>query len=284
MTYSLYPDWTGNKVKMPSWFIRSGLQKKTPIVRRLYASASKWEQAERDGLHSLAPIIVAFNKEPREIKKIVGGVYWREIRQSKTKSNVDRLTLMMLGGWSIDEAMTFPAKTRKHAKSFLHVGKSTLLMACKLSEKHGDLSEQLIIARDVQRMGGKICPEWGRKRLKREHDSLIVKKIMDNSDPTPWSKPWFFECNGYTFSLLKSESELVLEGALQRHCSRSYAAMCRSGKEFVFSIQGRERATCSWGRGESGIQVKGFANTAVSEDCVNASIAARKEFSSRRKS
>lgn len=74
------------------------------------------------------------------------------------------------------------------------------------------------------------------------------------------------------------KTELVIEGATQRHCVRSYARACRLGAEVVMKIDGVERATCSWRVGDSLIQVQGFANSQVSGECHKAAQAARAAF------
>lgn len=283
MARTLYPLWSGPRVALPEWVIRHGLVKYRPIVQRVYASADHWQQAEADGLGNIAPVLVRFNKSPSELRREVGGEAWKTIHHASLKSNVDRLVLTMIGGWSFEEAMIFPAKERKAAKSYLDLGKSVLMLACRLSRDTGDLKNQIIIARDVQRLGGQLDQSWGRKRLKREHDALVLKNIVGQSNPTPWADAWFCDVGPFSFSLLKSETELAIEGGTQRHCAGSYAKDCRAGKEVVLRVEGPERATCSWSVGDFGIQVKGFANGKVSDACVKAAKEARLAYQSRNK-
>lgn len=278
MANTLYPDWTGPQVALPNWVFRYGLTRWRPLIQRIYAASPHWQQADADGLTNIAPVLVKFNKSPKEIKAEIGGEAWKSVHHASLKTNVDRLVLCMVGGWSFEEAMQFPAKERKRAKTFLGRSKTAVLHACRLAGETGDIFAQLTIAEDVQRMGGTLDLTWGRKRLKREHDALVMKRIMQSADPTPWAEPWFHDEGDYSFSLLKSAAELAIEGATQRHCVSSYARSCRDGKDVVLRIDGAERATCSWRRGESYMQVKGFANTSVSMACLSAAIAARKAF------
>jgi|GEM_PF-5907428 len=266
---------------LPSWVEMYGLRKNAALVGRVYASAPIWQQAEADGLSNISPIIVKFNRTPQDIKRRVGSEAWKMVHRSSKKTNVDRLVLCLLGGWTFEEALIFPAKERKRAKGFLRRSKSAMLLACRLAARANDLQAQLILAEDLQRMGGTLDQTWGRKRLKREHEALVMKKMMDKADPTPWAKSWFHDVGDFTFSLLKSESELMMEGALQRHCVRSYAAKCRDGKEVVLRIEGAERATASWRIGERGIQVAAFSNTEVSDDCKKAAGWARQAYERR---
>lgn len=273
---ALYPDWDALNVELPDWVVRHGLRKCNKLVGQVYASAKIWQQAKEDGIANVAPIIVKFNKSPQEIRQEIGGLYWKQIHHATTKANVDRLVLMVIGGWTLDEAMLFPIKGKTSAKMYIgNYGKTALLHACRLSAKGGDFRDQLTIAQDVQRMGGVIDPCWGRKRLKKEHDALVVKRMFDRTDSTPWAKSWFFDVGAYSFALLKSETDLAIEGATQRHCIASYASACRSGRETALRIDGAEHATCSWKKGDSQIQVKGFANSQVSAECIAAAKEAR---------
>ncbi|MEL6646983.1 MAG: hypothetical protein AAFQ05_04650 [Pseudomonadota bacterium] len=206
-----------------------------------------------------------YNAPPAEIKKTVGGHNWHKLRTSSTKANVNRMVLRLVGGWSFEEAMEWPAHERRHAKSFLKFStKSVLLIACRHTQPGERLLDNYRLAEDFVRLGGTIYLTWGRKRLKREHDALAVKRALDSSDPTPWANPWYFDIGGYTFTLLESEAELAIEGASQRHCCRSYAQACRYGTETAFSIIGPERATMSWNSRLDALQVKSFANGPVS--------------------
>ena len=276
---TLYPDWTGPKTALPPWVLNFGLLKCRPILSRVYLSAAKWQQAEQDGIGNVAPMIVHFNADPRGIKELVGREVWRKIHHATLKSNVDRLVLCRLAGWTIEEAMLFPTKGRRRARAFLEHGKSALLLACRLARHTDEIREFLIMAQDVQRMGGNPDPAWGRKRLRREHDALALKRAFDSCDPTPWARPWYHDVGAYSFALLKSESELAMEGACQRHCVRSYARACRAGTDVVLRIDGAKRATCSWRVGDRAIQVKGFANSKVSAECLAAAKKARAAYS-----
>ena len=278
MSDNLYPDWEQQRFALPNWFTRYGLGQFTCMKAEVYSCAKKLQQLDADGLSNLAPIVVLFGANPAEIRAKIGGEKWKILHHSTTRANVDRFVLCRIAGWTLDEALTFPTKSPRRAKSFLTYSKTALLAACRLGGERGDLTEQLIIASDIVRMGGAIDPTWGRKRTKREHDVLAVQKMIAATNSEPWAKAWFFDVAGYSFSLLKSESELAIEGVVQRHCVRSYAASCRAGKEVVLQITGEERATCSWRRGEPHMQVQGFANLAVSPQCVAAARVARKSY------
>lgn len=275
---ALYPNWQEPIVKLPGWVVWFGLSKTAPVVGRVYASAPHWQQAEADGLTNVAPVLVLFNAAPREVRREIGGEAWKRVHHGSLKSNVDLLVLRMVMGWTLEEALQFPANHHRRAKSYRGVGKSALLTACRLGRGDEDFRAQMIMARDVQRMGGELSPEWGRKRLKREHDALVMANVMRSADSTPWSRPWFHDVGDYSFSLLKSEAELVLEGACQRHCVSSYARAAKAGREVILRIEGAERATCSWRVGDSHIQVKGFANTDVTPACRSAAREARKAW------
>lgn len=278
MATTLYPDWTGPRTALPNWVVSYGLSKRPVIVQRVYASAFHWKQAEIDGLSNIAPMLVRFNRSPSEIRRQIGGEYWKRIHHDTLKANVDKLVLMMVLGWSLDEAMLFPSNIKKRANYYIKASKSAMLLASRLHARGGDFMQFYIMANDINRMGGTLDQTWGRKRTKAEHDALVMKRVMASTNNTPWAKAWFYDVGPYSFSLLKSESELVIEGATQRHCVGSYAKACREGREFVLRVEGKERATCSWAKGDNAMQIQGFANTDVSKECRLAAKEARLAF------
>lgn len=273
---SLYPDWDGKLIQMPTWAIRVGLSKHPQVKRRIYAAGPHIHQAVADGIEQVAPILALLNASPAEAKARLGGEYWKTVHHSTVTANANRMVFGLIGGWSLPEIMAMPAMNKPGAKALLsHNGKTVLQMAGRLAAKGGDLRDFLAMARDIQRMGGTLDLAWGRKRLRREHDALVMAAAVRWASPTPWAEPWFHDVGPWSFSLLKSELELMIEGGVQRHCAWSYARDCRSGKETVLSIQGPERATCSWPKGGTSIQVQGRFNRDVSAECVLAAKEAR---------
>ena len=264
---ALFPAFEMNAFKMPQWFIGHGLHNYKPLVTMLRASWEHWAEADADGLSHLSPMILMFNAPPPEIKRRVGGHTWHKMRTASIKANVNRMVLRLVGGWSLEEAMEWPTHERRHAKSLIKSGaKSELLLACRHTQPGQKLMDNYRMALDFARLGGTIDPAWGRKRLKQEHDALALQQALKSSDPTPWAKAWHCDIDGYSFRLLKSEAELAMEGVAQRHCCRSYAKDCRKGIETVFSVMGPERATMSWNRRFSELQVKSFANGFAKQD------------------
>lgn len=275
---TLYPDWTGPKVVLPNWVSAYGLSRNRMIVQRVYASSGTWQQAVADGLENISPIIVLFNLRPGEIKQTVGTEAWKKVHNGSLKANVDRLVLKMCGGWTFEEALLFPTFMRRRAKRYFRKSKTAVLSACRNATSAEDFEAQLIMAEDFQRMGGQLDQSWGRKRLRKEHDARAMERVIKFSDPEPWSKAWFFDHDGYSFSLLKSEAELALEAALQRHCVGSYAHACRQGQTVVLRVEGRERATCSWTSRDSHLQVAGKFNRKVSPGCQAAASVTRAAY------
>lgn len=274
----LFPAYQMRAFQPPPWFISAGLRKHADMVQMLRMSWEHWAQAQEDRLFHLSPIIVMFNAPPKEIKAEVGGHVWHQFRTGNLKTNTDRMVLRLMGGWSVEEVLLWPTHERRRAKSFLQVYKSALLIACKHTKRGERLYDNLIVARDTVRLGGVIDQSWGKKRLKREHDALAMKKVLETSDPKPWDKPWFADIDGYTFTLLKSEAELAVEGASQKHCCRSYAPACRTGEETVFSVIGPERATASWNSRYKSLQVRGFANQTVKLQTQKAAMCAVSQY------
>lgn len=276
---SLYADWDGKPINLPAWATRAGLRRSPQAVRRIYAAGPHIAQAEADGIAHVSPVLALLNASPAEARARLGGEHWKAVHHSTVTANANRLVFGLLGGWSIPEIMAMPPMNRPSAKYLLsHHGKTVILMAGRLAAKGGDFHEFLTMARDVQRMGGTLDLSWGRKRLRREHDALVMAYAVRWASPAPWADPWFHDVGPWTFTLLKSELELVIEGGIQRHCAGSYARDCKAGRETVLSIQGPERATCSWRKGGTEIQVKGRFNADVSAECVLAAKEARLAF------
>ncbi|WP_428516309.1 hypothetical protein [Roseovarius sp.] len=272
----LYPDWTGPAVDIPGW--AKTYQRCRPILMRIYASAPHWQQAEKDGIKHVSPILVAFCASPAEVKAQVGAGLWKQVHHAKLTSNKHRLTLMLRMGWSFEQSLIWPTRRRFDPWKYRSYGNAKLHQAARLAGDGGDVVEWLMLLRDCARMGVQIDPSWGRKRLRREHDAAALEAVLKNADPTPWAKSWFIDVDGYSFSLLTSEVALATEGATMSDCVRGYAPYCRSGVEVVLSIQGPERATCSWRRGDPALQVKGRFNRSVSLKCVRAAESARTAY------
>ena len=255
---TLFPEYEMGAFRLPPWFIRYGLKNHHHLVRMARNSWKHWAQTDADGCENLSPFVMMYGEPPKEIKKIVGGHMWNRIRTATTKTNLDRMVLYTLLGWTLDEAMCWPEREKRHAMGFINspYSKSVLLVACRHTKPGEKLLHHFQLARDIERMGGTIDPTVGRKRLRRQHDALVLKREQERSDPTPWAPPWRCRIDGYTFTLLTSALDLAVEGASQRHCCRSYADACREGREIVFKIDGPQRATVSWNTHYQSLQVK----------------------------
>lgn len=266
MDDGLFPGWQMAAFKPPGWVRAHGLHNSPSFVSQVRLSWPHWGKAKEDGLDHLSPILVAFNASPQDVRDQVGGHAWHAIRTASRRTNVNRAALMHLGAWSLDEALCWPVGERRMANKLLtRCSKSELLIACKHTERGEKIMDHIVMARDFERMGGQIDRTWGRKRLKREHDALAMRRAVEASDPTPWAERWCVEIDGYRCTLLISEEELAIEGALQRHCVKTYAATARQGKELVFSIDGPERATAGYNRSGNYLQVRARLNGKVSK-------------------
>lgn len=275
---------TDTAFRLPSWFTRAGLKRYSTMVTMLRMSWRHQLQAEEDGLTNLCPMIMAYNAAPGDIKRIVKGHAWRNIHTASTALNTKRAILMLVGSWTLDEALCWPKHERTSTLTLLRKAtKSELLIACRHTQTGERLVDNVILARDFCRMGGRIDPAWGRRRLRKEHDALALKNVLKNADATPWCEPWQSEIYGYRFCLLNSEAALALEGKVQGHCAGSYAHRCRNGIEFVFSISGPERATMSFSSERGHLQVKGRFNKPVNLDTKSAAKACRAAFIQSRK-
>ncbi len=268
MSRTLFPEW--KPVLPPQWFIQQGLMKSTVLLGRWRRMNGTIKQAEADGIDHVVPMLLAFNATVPEARAMVGRKVWREIHRSTLNQNAHRAGAMYNLKFSLSEAMQIPAK---HSRHFVTLARNYTFPAALFSLKSDKLKQRetiSIVARDFIRMGGVLNPEWSVSRLKREHDAKAIEGLLEKADSTPFLKSWFGDFDGYSFSLLCSEADFAIEGITQRHCVKSYARSSKRGDIVVFRVMGPERATASFGtrqRYSMDSQIKGFANSEVSDDC-----------------
>lgn len=251
---------------VPRWVWRHGLGKNKAFKAMASEAAVHWVQAFDDGLEHITPLIILFNEPPAALKKRLGGHNWYKARTSSLKDNVSRMNMKLLGGFTMDEAMDWPSGERRHAKTLIkRYSKAAILIGCRHAGPNHPVMDTIVLARDLENMGGVVDPSWGRKRLQREHDDQIMTRAETKSDPTPWARSYKTEIHGYTCTLLTSHRDLAIESATQKHCVHTYVERCRAGREIVFRIEGPERATAGFYRPDSYLQVKGRFNREVSK-------------------
>jgi hypothetical protein len=243
---------------------------------RLVATANKVlpyiNEAERDGLYHLIPIILAHSASPQQIRTQIGRGAWRRVANNTVSRN--RLIMHASLRCQEDERLaTFlrlldmPSGVMRAVSG--RVGENEIIAARITPLKRPEEFQQTLnIVSDTRRMmmPDEFNPEWGLARMKREHE-LATKAIMQmRYSDKAFAADWSLEDDGFTAALLTSQASVATEGAIQHHCVASYARDCALGEYAVFRIEGRERATLGVMKGLVH-QVYGACNAGVSDEC-----------------
>lgn len=256
----------------PKWFLRSSIAKSATAAAQVRLSWPHWAQAEKDGLKHLGPILAFYNAPPRDVRRIVGGHAWHAIRTATLMQNTARFILMHSAGWSVGQALEWPkfATHVAHRVAQGNLSRDALLFACRHADSLESFKRLRILFVDCLRMRVDVSPDWGLKRVRRAHDEAAAKSVLGIASPTPWAAPWSMKHAGYRFTLLTSDLDLAAEGQIQHHCVASYATACRAGLEFVFRVEGKERATLSFEHASRGFQVQASYNREVRAETLDA--------------
>lgn len=249
-------------------------------------------EAERDGLYNLIPVILTHGLSAQEIRAKIGRGAWRRV----ANNSVSRNLLIMHA--------TRRCKEAARLESFIRlldmpsgimpgimrletggVGDNEIIAARITPRKRPREFQQTVdLVRDTRRMmlPDEFNPQWGLARMRREHD-LATKAIMERRYSNKAFAPdWSFEDQGFSATLLTSQASIATEGAVQHHCVASYARNAAMREYAVFRIEGKERATAGIRNGRID-QIYGACNAQVSEECRSfaAKLAARYEANCR---
>lgn len=229
-------------------------------------------EAERDGLYQLIPVILTHRASPQDIRAKIGRGAWRRVATNSVSRN-----------WLIMRAvMRCPAKIRDEAYVRLLDLPSGVLPAIRLGAAEDEIIAARITPRkrtpeflhtlnivsDTRRMmmPAEFNPAWGLARMRREHE-LATKAIMERRySKKAFAPDWSLEGEGFSATLLTSQADIAVEGATQHHCVASYARSAAMLEYAVFRIDGKERATAGIRNGQVD-QVYGACNTQVSDEC-----------------
>lgn len=229
-------------------------------------------EAERDGLYHLIPVILAHGASPQDVRAKIGRGPWRRAANNSMTRNllimraVRRCREKDREGAFI-RLLDIPSGVLPAISSG---GDEDEAAAAKITprKRRAEFDHTLHIIRDTRRMmlPGEFNPQWGLARMQREHE-LATKAIMQRQFSSKVFAPaWSFADNGFTAELLTSQVDIATEGATQHHCVASYARYAAMGKYAVFRIEGKERATAGV-VGDGVDQVYAACNAQVSDDC-----------------
>lgn len=275
---TLYPDWTPPDT--PEWMERLKGDEKRWFAAGAALTVRHIEQARRDQLYQLTPLIAHFRQPPNVIRSQVGKSVWRKLHHATAATNVKRMIALM------KHSRQQPKLEDIVEVKPCHLGKldggwhyAAALFAAKHAPR-GRWDTVYMHAQDARRMGVEINPRWSLKRLEKEHDAAAREYALKKSDPTPFAEPWAVSIRGYDFERLISQAAITEEGLKQRHCVASYSAQAANELVFVFRVTGKARATLAFRQGLRGayFELKGPCNRSVSENCRTAALEARDQF------
>jgi hypothetical protein len=227
-------------------------------------------EAERDGLYNLIPIIIAFGAPPQAIRAEIGRGAWRRVANNSVTRNKLIMNATRRCGrenkFVFLKLLEIPSGVMRE----IHTADEDEIIAARITpRKHGLVfRETLHAVRDTRRMllPNEFNPEWGYARIRHEHE-LATRAVMQRrySDKR-FADDWVLEENGYSGRLLTTQAEIAIEGELQHHCVASYARQAAMGQYAVFRIEGKERATAGIVKGRVD-QIYGACNSPVSDAC-----------------
>jgi hypothetical protein len=233
-------------------------------------------EAERDGLYNLIPIILTHGASPQEIRAKIGRGAWRRV----ANNSVSRNLLIMHATRRCKEAarlesfgrlLGMPSGVMRGVMRLESggVGEDEIVAARITPRKRPREFQQTVdLVRDTRRMmlPDEFNPQWGYARMRREHE-LATKAIMERRYSNKvFAADWSFEGKGFSAALLTSQASIATEGAVQHHCVASYARSAAMLEYAVFRIEGKERATAGVRDGRVD-QIYGACNAHVSDEC-----------------
>lgn len=235
---------TANLLRMTG---RHWMQYNNRLVKLAHNVLPYIQQAERDGLINIIPIIVLFCKSPQDIRAEIGKGAWKRVANNSKTRNV-----LMMNALINEPPITLGVKL----DTVLRIS-SGVLNLHPFPDKDLEIVDRIIPKRDKMSfrqtihlitdtrsmLGDAFNPEWSYARMKREHDDAVKAENAKRYSSKSFAEPWSYSADGYTATLLTSPLDIANEGRLMRHCVASYAKLAAKGSYAVFEIDGKERAT-----------------------------------------
>lgn len=209
------------------------------------------EQAKRDRIENIAPLVIKTKKSPQEMKKDFGKGLWKKLTHNSASRN--KLIAQRATGGHLISAM------QERSSTALKLGVSDEFLALRdipWSSLVGGAGKVKTIARFVgdykrmqEQMGLPVSRTLKWSTAKELHDTAIraynerrqLTYIQDFNIST--EVPREVKQDGYTLTLLTSGLQVVDEGREMHHCVGSYARDIAEGRYLVYKVEGEERAT-----------------------------------------
>lgn len=272
--------WVGNRMtdKTGNMLRREGRlwkQYDNDLVYRANLALPYVNEAERDQLFHLIPLIVAFGASPQNIKRRVGQGAWRRAAANSLSRNCRIMNALdrMRPGKVLEDAfvtlLDFPSGVLRGV-----CGEENEPIAARITHKKtaADFQATVHLVRDTRRMmGAGFNPDWSLTRMVIEHNRAVRESHRRQYSDKAFASAWSVERNGFTATLLTSELDIATEGATQHHCVGIYARQAAHGQYAVLALDGKERATAGLRATKQGWhvdQVYAACNAAVSPECL----------------
>lgn len=237
------------------------------LVQKAHAALPYINEAERDGLYNLIPIVVAYGASPQAIRAEIGRGAWRRVaNNSVTRNKLLMNAIRRCGQTALPKLLEIPSGVMRG----IHQADEDEIIAARITPKKRvrEFLDTLNAVRDTRRMllPNEFNPAWGYARIRHEHERATRAIMQRRYSNKKFAADWSFEENGYSGHLLTSQAEIATEGEVQHHCVASYARPAAMGQYAIFRIEGRERATAGVADGRVS-QVYGACNSPVSDAC-----------------
>lgn len=252
----------------PNWMFMGPLIRASRI---LFRNSAFVQQAERDGIPQVAPILAVFGADPHQLRKRFGKSVWREIHHSKLQHNVLRAAIKLHTRIPFEAITIIPTGALPEIIGMVKTnGDHAVTQAVTFAKNRTQMREAVMLSKDFMHMGGEINPKWSLNRLRKEHDMKARQWACRWSDPKPFAPPFSCTVNGFVFTRLISLADFAAEGMAMHHCIASYGSRARAGRETAFRIEGEERASVSFG--SLTMELRGPCNRSVSKACRDATV------------
>lgn len=228
--------------------------KKYPDAQKVVAILrvkDKLEQAKKDGIENIAPLIIKTGNSPHEMKKQLGKGLWKKLAHNSASRN--KLIVQRTRYGSTIEALQSMSSTALK----LYVSDEMLaLRDIPWKDVVGgkiDVKRIAIYINDYyqmqNQMGLPVSRELKWSTARSLHDESVrlynerkrLSSIRDfNIPPTILRE---FKRDEIIFSLLTSGQQVIDEGREMYHCVGSYTRSVANGGYLVYKVEGEERAT-----------------------------------------
>lgn len=228
------------------------------------------EQAVKDKIKHLIPIIALFKAEPKEIKKALGSTLWKGLCKNSYSRN--RLILQgfdfsrsyegrveLINNLQVMPSSLLKSKLKHHPHEALKLAKEELGISYESMKSSREVRVILQEFMDTKRMlqdeGVEFNPNWSYRRLKEEHTaaSRRQQEVYNNREAQQNANyleplkvdfsnlhtgliPYEFDSGVKAVPLL-SVKEVQAEGSAMHHCVGSYANDCAQGCYVVYSLE-----------------------------------------------